>query len=200
MGAIIMRTKRRVNFMVDIQLIGWVILINGYLREVIGKDAGCRRVANLLCIKQHGMEKSMKMKSFNSVDTVAMIAAVIVAFTSLSNVASAAPASPGLGIKNAGSNNVAAVRWRGWRLGWGWGGVGAGYFPPYYHRPYYQPYYYQPYYYYSARTYYYPRAYYPVYAGPVVGNAVTYCLQRFQSYDPRSGTYLGYDGYRHPCP
>jgi hypothetical protein len=27
-----------------------------------------------------------------------------------------------------------------------------------------------------------------------------YCLQRFQSYDPRSGTYLGYDGLRHPCP
>jgi hypothetical protein len=27
-----------------------------------------------------------------------------------------------------------------------------------------------------------------------------YCMQRFRSYDPRSGTYLGYDGYRHPCP
>jgi hypothetical protein len=31
-------------------------------------------------------------------------------------------------------------------------------------------------------------------------NAVAYCSQRFRSYDPRSGTYLGYDGYRHPCP
>jgi hypothetical protein len=32
------------------------------------------------------------------------------------------------------------------------------------------------------------------------GDAVGYCMQRFKSYDPRSGTYLGYDGYRHPCP
>jgi hypothetical protein len=30
--------------------------------------------------------------------------------------------------------------------------------------------------------------------------AIAYCMQRFKSYDPRSGTYLGYDGYRHPCP
>ena len=29
---------------------------------------------------------------------------------------------------------------------------------------------------------------------------VSYCLRRFRSYDPNSGTYLGYDGYRHPCP
>ena len=27
-----------------------------------------------------------------------------------------------------------------------------------------------------------------------------YCVQRFKSYDPASGTYLGYDGQRHPCP
>jgi BA14K-like protein len=27
-----------------------------------------------------------------------------------------------------------------------------------------------------------------------------YCAQRFRSYDPASGTYLGYDGLRHPCP
>ena len=31
-------------------------------------------------------------------------------------------------------------------------------------------------------------------------NAVAYCAQRFRSYDPASGTYLGYDGMRHPCP
>lgn len=29
---------------------------------------------------------------------------------------------------------------------------------------------------------------------------VAYCAQRFRSYDPASGTYLGTDGYRHPCP
>ncbi len=31
-------------------------------------------------------------------------------------------------------------------------------------------------------------------------NSVNYCLQRFRSYDPGSGTYLGSDGFRHPCP
>ena len=30
--------------------------------------------------------------------------------------------------------------------------------------------------------------------------AVEYCIQRFRSYDVRSGTYLGYDGFRHACP
>jgi hypothetical protein len=38
-------------------------------------------------------------------------------------------------------------------------------------------------------------------APPVVGSdAVSYCMQRFRSYDPESGTYLGNDGLRHPCP
>lgn len=32
------------------------------------------------------------------------------------------------------------------------------------------------------------------------GNTVSYCMSRFKSYDPASGTYLGYDGLRHPCP
>jgi hypothetical protein len=42
--------------------------------------------------------------------------------------------------------------------------------------------------------------------GPVVavapddGDSAGYCAQRFRSYDPGSGTYLGYDGLRHPCP
>lgn len=31
-------------------------------------------------------------------------------------------------------------------------------------------------------------------------NEVAYCSRRFKSYDPASGTYLGYDGLRHPCP
>ncbi|MGA8820606.1 MAG: BA14K family protein [Xanthobacteraceae bacterium] len=26
------------------------------------------------------------------------------------------------------------------------------------------------------------------------------CVQQFKSYDQRSGTYLGHDGRRHPCP
>ncbi len=49
----------------------------------------------------------------------------------------------------------------------------------------------------QPRYYYGPGYYQPGYVG---GDAVGYCLSRFKSYDPRSGTYLGYDGYRHPCP
>jgi len=32
------------------------------------------------------------------------------------------------------------------------------------------------------------------------GGGVAYCEQRFRSYDPSTGTYLGFDGQRHPCP
>lgn len=58
----------------------------------------------------------------------------------------------------------------------------------------------------------YPGSGYPVYsdpgygyagAGPVAyngGDSVAYCEQTYRSYDPASGTYLGYDGFRHPCP
>jgi BA14K-like protein len=61
----------------------------------------------------------------------------------------------------------------GYYGGWGWGGWGWG--------PYWGPDYYYDY-------------------GPPPGDAVAYCMHRFKSYDPRSGTYLGYDGRRHPCP
>ena len=47
-------------------------------------------------------------------------------------------------------------------------------------------------------------------AGAIVGSALAsshaqasasaYCEQKYRSYDPASGTYLGYDGDRHPCP
>jgi hypothetical protein len=40
-------------------------------------------------------------------------------------------------------------------------------------------------------------------AAPVVynnGDSVAYCEQTFRSYDPASGSYLGYDGFRHACP
>jgi len=64
--------------------------------------------------------------------------------------------------------------------------------------------------YYAGPTYapapgYYDDQYYDdgaVAAAPVAGddNSVSYCMQRYRSYDPNSGTYLGNDGYRHPCP
>jgi len=41
----------------------------------------------------------------------------------------------------------------------------------------------------------------PTYAaGQPGGDPVAYCMQRFRSYDPKTGTYLGNDGQRHPCP
>jgi hypothetical protein len=104
---------------------------------------------------------------------------------------SATPVPGALAIGNAIAADVEAVRWRG--RGWhgGWGGFGAGLAAgaivggllaaPYYRRPYY-----------DGPAYYY-------YDDPGV-DAVEYCIRRFRSYDPYSGTYLGYDGYRHPCP
>ena len=59
---------------------------------------------------------------------------------------------------------------------------------------------------------YYPVQTYPAYsdpgyvysdAAPTVynnGGSVAYCEQTYRSYDPPSGSYLGYDGFRHPCP
>ena len=31
-------------------------------------------------------------------------------------------------------------------------------------------------------------------------DAVSYCMQRYRSFDPQSMTYLAKDGYRRPCP
>ncbi len=42
----------------------------------------------------------------------------------------------------------------------------------------------------------------PVYAQPgygAPGDWIAYCSQKYRSFDPASGTYLGYDGLRHPC-
>ena len=39
-----------------------------------------------------------------------------------------------------------------------------------------------------------------MYEGEGGGDAQAYCMQRFRSYNPRLGTYLGNDGARHPCP
>jgi len=54
--------------------------------------------------------------------------------------------------------------------------------------------------YYGGSPYYYGGGpyYSDVYAASP--DSEEYCMQRFRSYDPRSGTYMGYDGQRHPCP
>jgi hypothetical protein len=124
--------------------------------------------------------------------------------SSFASVAQAAPVSGAFAIKNAVPATVETVQLR--RRGWG--GVAAGFVAgaiiggalasPYYG---YGPYYPAPYPYYAPPP---GPVYYgapgPAYGAPPPEDAVAYCSQRFRSYDPASGTYLGYDGLRHPCP
>ncbi|WP_245454267.1 BA14K family protein [Aquabacter cavernae] len=43
-----------------------------------------------------------------------------------------------------------------------------------------------------------PAVYYA--PGPAADpNWIAYCSAKYRSFDPRTGTYLGYDGLRHPC-
>ncbi len=146
---------------------------------------------------------------------IAAVAFALTTLAPLTELASATPFTRAASMKKATQADIENI---GWRRGWGWG-VGAGIVggallgralaAPYYYDPYYAP----PYYGYYARPYYPGPAYYPAYpprayvedyevegAGPVEQDAVAYCTQRFRSYDPGSGTYLGYDGLRHPCP
>ena len=70
----------------------------------------------------------------------------------------------------------------------------------------------QGYYYPQNGGYYYPAQTYSGYSDPGYvysdaapaaynnGDSVAYCEQTYRSYDPASGSYLGYDGYRHACP
>jgi hypothetical protein len=65
---------------------------------------------------------------------------------------------------------------------------------------------------YYGNDYAYGSGYYPGYyddsyayadddaVGVIGADDTASCAARFRSYDPRSGTYLGYDGLRHPCP
>jgi hypothetical protein len=145
-------------------------------------------------------------KSMRTLAATALVAAGIAACT---GVASAMPIADGLALKNAAPLTVEPVQWR--RRGWG--GPVAGFaagailggalLAPRYYAP--RPYYYGggPYYA-DPGPYSDPGPYYadpgPYSADPTGGDPVSYCLQRFRSYDPRSGTYLGFDGYRHPCP
>ena len=136
----------------------------------------------------------------NRLPTLAAAALFAMSIVPFANNASAMPVADALALKNAAPTNIETVRWRGpdGTAGWhggGWGpGVGAGIIggailggmlaAPYYDG--YGPYAYEPG----------PYVYGPGYGG----NAVAYCMQRFRSYDPGSGTYLGFDGFRHPCP
>jgi hypothetical protein len=143
-------------------------------------------------------------------------AALLAAGTMAALPASAAPLSAPMGLTNSVASPVETVQFRrggfrggGFRRGWGPGiGIGAGlaagaiiggalaapyyggYGPGYAYGPGYG---YEPDYGYSS-------GYVAVEPAAPGGDAVGYCMQRFRSYDPASGTYLGYDGMRHPCP
>jgi hypothetical protein len=134
----------------------------------------------------------------NAVRKSAAILLIAASIASLAPGASAAPVTDALAIKRAAPGNVESVRWWGW---WGWplgafaaGAVVGGALAA---RPYYYPYYYPAPAYYPPPPGYYPGPG-PGPGGP--GGPVAYCRQRFKSYDPSTGTYLGTDGARHPCP
>ena len=146
------------------------------------------------------------------------VAAIALALPMVSvSAGNAAPfaAGPALSapIAAAASDNslLTQVQWRG-RRGGGWGGRGAGVgiglgaglllggiaaaaAAPRYYGP-------GPAYGYNYGPSYYAPA--PVVVAPSYGyaggDAEAYCLQRYKSYDPASGTYLNYDGNRYPCP
>jgi len=106
-----------------------------------------------------------------------------------------------IAVSGLAMTSPAQARWHGGGSGWhhgGWGGgaalggfaagalIGGALASPYYYGPgYYGPGY--------GPRYYDDYAYSP-------GRDESYCVQRYRSYDPGSGTFLGNDGRRHPCP
>jgi BA14K-like protein len=143
---------------------------------------------------------------FTSLRTLGPSILLVASVTGCVDAASAAPVIDRLAFKNASASTIEFVQWRGgW--GWGWGAPAAGGFvagalvgsalaAPYYYAPGpYYPYYPSPYYP-PAPAGYYARGSGP----PPAGDAVAYCEQRFRSYNPKTGLYIGTDGHLHPCP
>jgi hypothetical protein len=107
------------------------------------------------------------------------------------------------GARTVGNPTWDGDRWNGgrWNGTWYGGGpiIGGGY-------AYYGPDYsydYGPDYAYYGNGYYDEGTAVAVVPGAVAvapGADATWCAQTYRSYDPASGTYLGYDGQRHPCP
>lgn len=110
------------------------------------------------------------------------------------------------GMIAATASPASARGWHGWHGGGFWpGAIAAGvvggalaaatsplWAPGYY--DYYPGYPYQPY----GYTYDYVQA--PAVTVAPGGGDVGWCEAHYRSYDPSSGTYLGYDGMRHSCP
>ena len=149
-------------------------------------------------------------------------AALAAGTASFAASAGAAPIAAPSSLHNAAAPAFETVQWRrgGWRGG-GWapaavagaivgGAIAAaqpwnyGYYDGYAYAPgsYGYGYDYAPGYAYGPAGYN-DYAYAPGYTtGPAYsgGDSDAYCSQRFRSYDPSSGTYMGYDGRRHSCP
>ncbi len=129
--------------------------------------------------------------------TAALGVAGLIAMAATPASAKPEPSSTAL-VKSAVASDVSEVRWRhrgggiaaGLATGLILGGI-IGASPYYYGGP---PAYYGPAYYPPG---YYGPAYGPRYYGPPGWQA--YCFSRYRSFDPMSGTYLGYDGRRHYC-
>ena len=123
---------------------------------------------------------------------MSVVAVLAVGAATASTTASATPLGGASAIPEAAGTDVIPVCCGFW---WGFGPAfvggavvgGAIATAPYYYRPY-------PYYYYGP-----PVAYGPGYPAPGYGGNAA-CASRFKSYDPATGTYLGHDGARHPCP
>ena len=90
------------------------------------------------------------------------------------------------GIAKIDDGNVQQASHRHWRRHWRHhrrhhSGIFLGLgFAPMFYSPYYAPYYDEPYY----------------YGG---GGHVRWCFNHYRTYDPRSNTFRGYDGYLHQC-
>lgn len=137
----------------------------------------------------------------NKLSKIVLLALIVVTAPWLVAPAAAAPVNSPLMLRSAVAPTVETVQYRrGWHGGYRGGagiGIGAGIAGALIGGAIIGAT--QPYGYYG----YAPGYYGPAYVAPapyVGGDAVGYCAQRFRSYDPYSGTYLGYDGLRHPCP
>jgi hypothetical protein len=173
---------------------------------MLQRTAAGRVAASSQYRRDHVAVSSFQMESLMNTTSrmvaVTLMAATVPWFAAAPAVA--APIAPVPGLHDAASAPVEAVRWRGgggWRGGrgfgvgagfvagaliggaiagsrpYGYGGYGYGYAPGYYDSGY--------------------DDYVAVAPG---GGGDGYCRQRYRSYDPASGTFLGFDGLRHPCP
>ena len=138
--------------------------------------------------------------------------AIAIPMTAVSN-ANAAPLAGGTAISTStalatGDHSLLTqVQWRGRRGGWGGAGIGLGLAAGALiggaiaagSSPYYGGYYGPGYGYGYGGPVYAPA---PAYVAPAYGgdDGEAYCMQRYRSYDPASGTYLNNDGNRYTCP